>query len=324
MRSRLILAATLLAALALLAGCGKSTVNSPVPQASTPTLDQAEIAGAVAAQPEVVEDAQFESDEATVLGGTRGAGGAQALAAIDPLRFWRKIDDVQRTLEYAYSDPDSTGRPTTAVVTVHKALTGTFNLLTGVIGDDGHLVDSTASVVHKPLSDHWVRRILLKRFPTADSTGRRWHVVATSCVKVTSREAQTRIVSLRVQSGDVDTTLTDPLAFHRLRHIPRLAPGTDLKLTVTTLRNDDVVVLCRFGHRARFENNGDNTYTWTWNVPDLRNGPGPRPGPGRPPVFHFGVNALSNGTLFDDEAPYDSQAWLLPVVMGRDEVAEAL
>ena len=93
---------------------------------------------------------------------------------------------------------------------------------------------------------------------------------------------------------------------------------------MTTLKNDDVVVLHRVGHRFRFHNNGDNTYTGTWLVPDLRLGNGPRPGPGRPPIFHFGVNALSNGTLFDDQAPYDSQAWLLPVVLAPDQVADAL
>jgi hypothetical protein len=36
------------------------------------------------------------------------------------------------------------------------------------------------------------------------------------------------------------------------------------------------------------------------------------------------VNALSHGTLFDDQAPYDSQAWLLPVVLAPDQVADAL
>ena len=59
-------------------------------------------------------------------------------------------------------------------------------------------------------------------------------------------------------------------------------------------------------------------------MPDLRLGNGPRPGPGRPPIFHFGVDALSNGTLFDDQAPCDSQAWLLPVLLDPDEVADGL
>ena len=32
-------------------------------------------------------------------------------------------------------------------------------------------------------------------------------------------------------------------------------------------------------------------------------------------VHHFGVNALSHGTLFDDQAPYDSQSWIEPFIV---------
>jgi hypothetical protein len=321
MRSRLLLATSLLAAVGLNAGCGKSTVNSPA-SSDTPSLDQAQVASVVAIEPEVVEDGQFESAEITSLGAGPGATGT--LAAISPLRFWRVITRVERRFEFAFADSDSTGRPTTAIVTVHKSLAGRFNILTGVPGSDSTALDSSVSVIRKPLADHWVRRVLLRRIPAADSAGRAWRVVATSGARVTSRDATTRIASLRFQTAGVDTTITDPLHFFYLRRILKLEPGTPVTLTVTTLKNDDVVVMCRVGHRFRFHNNGDNTYTGVWQVPDLRVGPGPRPGPGRPPIFHFGVNALSHGTLFDDQAPYDSQAWLLPVVLAPDQVAEAL
>jgi len=319
MRSRLLLATSLLAAIGLNAGCGKSTVNSPG-ASDTPSLDQAQVASVVAIEPEVVEDGQFESAETTSL----GAAATGTLAAIDPLRFWRVITSVDRRFEFAFADSDSTGRPTTAIVTVHKSLAGRFNLLTGTPGSDSTALDSSLDVIHKPLADRWVRRILLKRVPAPDSAGRAWRVVATSGVRVTSRDATTQITSLRFQTAGLDTTLTDPLHFFFLRRILKLEPGTPVTLIVTTLKNDDVVVMCRSGHRFRFHNNGDNTYTGVWQVPDLRTGNGPRPGPGRPPIFHFGVNALSHGTLFDDQAPYDSQAWLLPVVLAPDQVADAL
>jgi hypothetical protein len=324
MRSRLLLAMSLLAAVGLIAGCGSHTVNSPVSKSATPSLDQAQVASVVAAEPEVVEDGQFESADLTSLDTGAGTGATGALAVISPRRFWRVITNTERSFEFAFSDPDSTGRPTTAIVTVHKSLTGRFNILAGVPGSDSTALDSSSTVIHKPLADRWVRRILLKRVPAADPAGREWHVVATSLVQVTARDAATRIASLRVQTAAVDTTVTDPLQFFHLRRILRLEPGTPVTLTVTTLRNDDVVVMCRFGHRFRFHNNGDNTYTGVWQVPDLRRESGPRPGPGRPPIFHFGVNALSHGTLFDDQAPYDSQAWLLPVVLAPDQVADAL
>jgi hypothetical protein len=325
MRSRLLLAASLLVATGLLAGCGKSTVNAPLTSDAN-SLDQAQVASVVAAEPELVEDGQFESAEASSLGAspTAGAGVTGALTAIDPLRFWRVITGVDRRFEFAFADPDSAGRPTTAIVTVHKLLTGRFDILTGAPGSDSTVGDSSVLVIHKPLADHWVRRVLLKRFATSDSTRSAWRVVATSGVEVTSRAATTRIASLRVQTAGVDTTISDPLRFFYLRRILRLEPGTPLTLTVTTPRNDDVVVMCRFGHRFPFHNNGDGTYTGVWMVPDLRTGNGPRPGPGRPPIFHFGVNALSRGTLFDDQSPYDSKAWLLHFLLTPDQVADAL
>jgi hypothetical protein len=324
MKNRLLLATSLFAAIGLIAGCGKSTVNSPAATGSTPSLDQAQVASVVALEPEVIEDGQFESTAPTSLDTGAYAGSTGALAAINPLHFWRVITSAERRFEFAFADSDSTGRPTTAIVTVHKSLAGSFNILTGVPGGDSTALDSSLSVIHKPLADQWVRRVLLKRVPAADSAGRAWRVVATSGVRVTSRSATTQIASLRFQTAGVDTTITDPLHFFFLRRILKLEPGTPVTLTVTTLKNDDVVVMCRFGHRFRFHNNGDNTYTGVWLVPDLRMGNGPRPGPGRPPIFHFGVNALSHGTLFDDQAPYDSQAWLLPAVLAPDQVADAL
>jgi hypothetical protein len=324
MRSRLLLAMSLLAAIGLNAGCGKTTVNSPTSTIDAPSLDRAEVASVVAIEPEVVEDGQFESTDITGLGAGANLDATGAFATINPLRFWRVITSVERSFEFAFADSDSTGRPTTAIVTVHKSLAGRFNIMTGVPGGDSTALDSSLSVIHKPLADRWVRRVLLKRVPATDSSGRAWRVVATSAARVTSRDATTRITSLRFQTAGMDTTITDPLSFFYLRRILKIVPGTPVTLTVTTLKSDDVVVMCRSGHRFRFQNNGDNTYTGVWRVSDLRMGNGPRPGPGRPPIFHFGVNALSHGTLFDDQSPYDSQAWLLPVVLAPDQVADAL
>jgi len=50
--------------------------------------------------------------------------------------------------------------------------------------------------------------------------------------------------------------------------------------------------------RSRFTNNADGTFTFTFTT-------------GRGLGLHrFGVDALSHGTLFDDVAPYDSNAWI--------------
>lgn len=292
--------------IALLAGCSRQgTVNAPGDPAAGASQDQAEVASTVASNPSYVDDELSESPDPTSVN-TAGAAGAEAgplsvQTAIRPLTFWRDIRDVERRFEFAFSDTDSTGRPTTAVVTVHKLFRGSFNILVADEVAEGSPPE--AHVIHKPLVDRWVRRLLLKRVRLPESDRRAWRIVATSGVKITSRDAETRIESLRIQSGPLDTTVTDPLAFFRLRAILKLDPGADVTLTATTLRNDDVVLLYLRNRRDRFHNNGDNTYTAVFRAPDLTG------------LHHVGVNALSHGTLLDDTAAYDSQSWIEPYLV---------
>ncbi len=314
MRTKLLLAVALLAVVGLVAGCGKtSSVNDPAATTrGASSAEQAKVASTLSSEPALVEDGLAESADVTSFDALPGT-----FTAIQPLRFWRTITDVQRSFQFAFSDTDSTGRPTRAVVVVNKLLTGTFNILTGVPGDS-----DSVTVIRKPLKDHWVRRILLRRVAADSSEDQpEWRIVATSGVKVTSQNATTAIQSLRVQAPGLDTTVTDPLAFQYLRRIVRLNPGDQVTLTVTTLRNDNVVVTMIFGHRVRFHNNGDGTYTATWTVPSWMGGGYGAANIGVP-VLHFGVNALSHGTLYDDTAPYDSQAWVLPFLIVPNELAD--
>lgn len=302
--------------IALLTGCSRQgDLSGPQNPGTTGAgSDQAEVASALAAEPSYVDDEVSESPDQTSLqssdpaSASADAGLFSAEAAIRPLAFWRTIRNVERRFEFAFADTDSTGRPTTAVVTAHRFMLGTFNILVGDEVPEGS--PPQAHVIHKPLSDHGVRRLLLKRVPVPESDRRAWRVVATSGVKITSREARTRIESLRVQSGLLDTTITEPLAFFRLRSIIKLDPLADVTLTATTLREDDVVLLHLRDHRVRFHNNGDHTYTATFRVPD------------RTGLHHVGVNALANGTLFDDAAPYDSQSWIEPYLVHPLQLAE--
>ena len=295
-------------ALALvLTGCG-SNPDPVAPTAQTPSGDEVMTQAEVGRYPELVDDdgATESEDQTEVQGGSAGA----VADAIRPLFFWRHITEIDRRFEFAFADSDSTGRPTTAIVTVHKHLRGTFNILTPTSNDDPI---GEGRIVRKRLADHWVRRILLRRLPeNATDRMRPWRIVATSGVKITSRDAVTNIQSLRIQSGDLDTTLTDPLAFHRLRRILRFEPDTEVTLTVTTDAADDVVVLYARGRRFRFDAQGDGTYVGVWKAPALRG------------VRHLGVNALSHGTVFDDQAPYDSKAWVFPYVVKPTQLADEM
>jgi hypothetical protein len=305
------LAPCLLLLLPLLAGCSKQTgVNAPNDPAAASSARQAEVASVLASNPSMVDDEVSASADQTPLEGTDAMGSGAALASDSPIHprwFWRTITDVDRRFEFAFADSDSTGQPTTAIVTVHKFLNGSFNILVADSVAEGS--PPAGHVIRKPLHDHWVRRLLVKRVRLTDSDRPVWRIVATSGVKITSRDAVTRIENLRVQSAGLDTTITDPLAFFRLRRILKLEPGAEVTLTATTLRNDDVVLLYLWGRRVRFHNNGDLTYTATFKAPDLIG------------LRHVGVNALSHGTLFDETAPYDSQSWIEPYVVHPLEVA---
>ena len=312
---RLELSLTLPILIALLAGCSQpGAVNGPGSPGASGS-DQAEVSSVLASEPSYVDDEVSESPDQTDLEASpAGSAGEASLfsaeAAIRPLGFWRQIRSVERRFEFAFADTDSTGRPTTAIVTAHKVMLGTFNILVGDEVPEGSPPES--HVIHKPLVDHGVRRLLLKRVPVPDATSDRrgWRLVATSGVRITSRGAATRIESLRIQSGPLDTTVTDPLAFFRLRAMLKLDPLEDVTLTATTLHNDDIVLLYLRDRRVRFHNNGDNTYSARFRVPD------------RTGLHHVGVNALSNGTLFDDTASYDSQSWIEPYLVHPLQLAD--
>lgn len=323
----------LLLAIAVIAGCGKKndqvgSLTQPGSSSGGGEMEQAAISNTMSDEPTLIEDGLAESEQPMDFGATLEANlsaGAEINAPIRPVQFWRKIDRIERRFEFAFSDTDSTGHPTTALVTIHKRLLGSFNILAGrpapiALGDAPPPPRDTALVViHKRLEDLWLRRVLFKRLPPpsgildADRAGhRRWRIAATSGVRVTSKDATTHIVSLRIQSGPLDTTVTNPLELFRLRRILKFPSGVEIKVTATTERSDDVVVMGYRGGRLRFHNNGDNTYTAAFRTSWWAG------------VHHLGVNALSHGTLFDSEAAYDSQAWLLPYVVVPTELAEFL
>jgi len=276
-----------------LASCGKtSSLQSPAAGGGvTPTAsDQAQIAQALQeASPFVQEDLTtsnlpFEAD-------ARGT-----FAAVRPFRFWREITDVQTTMETVLSNPDSLGRPLLATVTIHRALTGTFNLVGRVFSD----TDTTVARVRKPLADDWTRVIALARRPARNDTGlTRWRLAGTSGVDVRTHGGATRILSLHVQAPGLDTTITDPLALHRLHRIFRVASGDTVTVTAKTQASDDVVLFRGYDLRHRFVNNGDGTHTFKFRSGMFHG------------LRHFAVDALSHGTLYDDAASYDANIWAM-------------
>ena len=333
MQARSVRLTLLLAALAaaLVSGCGKKNPTAASGTVGSSGTDQASVSGTVAATTSLVDDGLMEANDQALFSATN----PNATSAIRPLRYWRRITNVRRSFEFAFSDTDTTGRPTRAVVTVHKELSGTFNVAFDATPADTMQFD-TLGVVHKPLHDLWVRKILLRRVhnmpdgemvvgsgPEDGNDGEHedeWKVAGISGASVRSfnpLSAQpqpdfgvTKIQSLHIQSVSVDTVITDPLQFFLLRRIHEFGPAEDVTLTATTSSNSDVVVLVRVGMRRFFHNNGDNTYTLVWRT-SAEDG-----------LHHFGVNAIARSALFDDQAPYDSDAWIFPYAIRPCVVAD--
>ena len=300
--SRIPIALLLLAG--VLSGCGK---NATKPAAMNDAEQSAVVAELASTENSaILEDGLSDSEDPAGIGPA-----APGAAAIRPLTFWRQLRASDRRFEFAFSDTDSTGRPTRAVVTIRTRLVGTFNVLTGSSLESAAMPDSAR--VRKALDDLRVRRVLLRRVPGTHDSRVRWRVAATSGVQVSSSDHTTEIRSLRIESGALDTTITDPLAFVRMRNVLRLEPNSSVTLTVTTGRDDDLVILHRFGGRFLMAHDGTNTYRATLQVGLFERS-----------MHHFGVDALSHGTLFDDALPYDSQRWILPYVIVPEELEDPM
>src|SRR5262245_5329220 len=168
MKHRLRLTLVVLAALAL-AGCGRT--SAPVQATGGVTgSDDAQVASAIAGNPDAVnEDVYQQSSEPQPL--EQGGG----LAAIRPLQFWRTITEVQSAIDTQFGPPGPDGRPTTALVTIHRRLLGTFNIAALAVTPD----DTTREVVHKPLEDLWARQVALVRVITAEYPDGRWRLAGT-------------------------------------------------------------------------------------------------------------------------------------------------
>jgi hypothetical protein len=316
-----------IAALAL-AGCSANHTTSTVTNGLTP--DQQAVTTTIGSVPELLDDGL--SDAGGAAAGFSSRPDVGPLTPIAPegspdppapspgprveRRFWRVITSIERSVDYTLADPDDAGHPRSAHVVVHKHMSGEFHVqfvdtIPSSTGGDSIVVRQ----VVKPLRDHWVRHVwLVRRAVTGetDDTRHGWRVTALSGIEVRSEiedgGQQPHIESIRLQTGERDTTLTDPAAaihWRDLWHVPGSAP---VQVTVTTDQPDDVVLLVHRDHRLRLVPNGDNTYSGSWNATAVAG------------LKHFGVNAMSQATLMDSEDGYHSDAWFYPFVNDGESV----
>ena len=223
------------------------------------------------------------------------AGPAAAPIATDHWR--RELLSLDRTITITIERPD--GEVPTAAVTVSADAIGLLHLWT--CGDD------TLDHLTKDFDDHGVRSLFFSRSRPDERTlaHRGWKLEAMSGVLIESGGTTRSISAVRLQSGDVDVTIDNVTDLVRIENITRLPAGAEVTITASTGDATDSVFLHLRHHRRRLEltNNGDGTFSGTYLAGGRR---GPR---------HIVVDVLSEGTLYDDEAPYDNVAWGIPYAL---------
>jgi hypothetical protein len=321
---RLSVCSALLLALAVGAGCSS---ENPVAQGAGPTsADSYASAAGVQAEANAMPAEELEidtyadgevakADIADPSFAIAVGGGASVSAEIDPLFWFRLIRSHERRYVIEIENPDSLTR--VAHVRVIDRLLGTFNVVTQPDSTDSGLVRGER--IAKRLADTSVRKAVFVRHKVVRDGSEdaedgfrdgwtRWRLRAVSGAEITSDDGTRVIESLRLQVGDrIDVTVTDPLELQRRSELVRLPAETPVHVTVETADPTDVVVLYARWGRMRLRRMDDGSFQGRFLTPSLGG------------LRHLAVNALSRGTLFDDEAPYDSKAWALPYVVVTGE-----
>jgi hypothetical protein len=320
----------LLLALAVAAGCSSS--SNPVADNGAGTNSAAVYASSAGVQAEanVLPAEEFEFDTyadgdvaKTDMGDPSFAlqsGSEPTLdAAIDPGFWFRLIRKHERRYVVEITEPDTLTR--VAHVRIIDRMLGTFNVVTRPDTIDGTIIPGER--IEKPLADTSIRKAVFVRKRCIDGErdddGRedaedgyrdgwsRWRLRAVSGTEISSDDGSRQILSVRIQSGDLDVTITDPLQLRNRQDLLRLPPDVPVHVTATTADPTDRVLLYSRWGRMPLRRMADGTFQGRFRTP-LMGG-----------MKHIAVNALSNGTLADDVAPYDSKAWGLPYMVAMPE-----
>ena len=305
----------------LLAGCGHSPTSNSTEDPAAKYAAESGVESSTALLSDEFEATTYEDGAAAKLDITDPAFGVNVSAGvnaeIDPAGWFRLIRRHERRFVIEFEHPDT--NTVRANVRVIDRLVGTFNVVTQRDTIEGG--NTERRWIAKPLADRAVRKAVFVRHRVErdndedrEDTFRDgwspWRLTAISGAEVTSDDGTRTILSVRVQSGDLDVTVTDPLELVRRNQLPRIAPGAPVHVVATSGDASDVMVLyVRWGRMRMHATATPGQFEARFLAP-AQGG-----------LRQFAVNALSHGTIFDDALPYDSKAWALPFVVAAPEVA---
>ncbi|MGQ0722216.1 MAG: hypothetical protein ACT4PE_11695 [Candidatus Eiseniibacteriota bacterium] len=296
-RTRTTATALLLGAASLLQGClgsdGSLGADDVIPATDEEAIEV------------VMESDEANSEMSTtdvlVMNEEASDGGA-ALAPINTCRWFREPSDIDRRIQIVINEPS--GEAATAQVTASVFIAGTLHLFA--------CEPDLQSPVDKRFDDSGSLHMLFQRVRPIreDRRHRGWQLAAVSGIELASEGTTRDILSVRVVSGDVDRTFTDMAELVRVADLLRLPANTEVLVFAKTDDPTDAVYLhLHRAHRtAMVDSDGDGTFEGRFTTSE-------RPGPHR-----FAVDVLSDGTLFDDAAPYDNVAWgMLYLIEGAND-----
>jgi hypothetical protein len=276
--------AWVLAATTLLYGCFNSD-DSP----TGPSGDDENAADEAAIEASIGQELGSDAESDVLVWGEDTAGGTRD--AINTVRWWRELLRLEKTVQITIHRD---GIPPSADVSVKTDASGVLHLVSG----DGPEIERT----NKDFEITGVRSLYFERRNARILDQRRWVLKSMSGVEVQSPRTTRKINSVRVQSGDIDVTLTNVTDLVPLSELMRIPMNTEVGITVDTGDATDAVFLhLRRDHmRMPLESNGDGPFSGKFRT---GSDAGRR---------HLAVDVLSHGTLFDQSAPYDNVVWGIP------------
>jgi len=311
----------------LLAGCKNN--NGPAGQTDPPGVvdESSALKYATQNQPFVQNDEQTYADQDTSA--SNSSTFMKVDTAIIPVRWGRFIDKNGITRTFTIVANDSV-----AFVTIHRVVNGNFVIL---VRNKPPQDTTKFYLVQKAFTDTTHRIVIFKRVSFTGLFINRWVPVATSLVSGGTLPPNNNVtitnVVLYYPTGD-SLVVTNPdttfllfrwvnMVVHTVKDVPIFVAGDRIRLRATVVSSDatgDIVAL-RYGvnvsqHKRALltlvssEDNGDGTYTRVYETPlnplaylymHVFSG-----------WFHFGVDAITYATLFDDSAPYSASWWAIP------------
>jgi hypothetical protein len=230
---------------------------------------------------------------------------------ITPLRWGRQIRSSNRQV-----DVDIQG-DTIAIATITRIFAGNFVIIA--------IQQSTGDTlqVTKDFVDTLKRKVMFVRIGRFTDRRHNWRPVAITLVEGWSPVENFRIDTLQITTPRETIVVTNPLntwlRFGRfVGEIPHIRPlePVQIRVTVSSQNDSAEVVMLRWGvgwgdgrrHRARIpmvsetpiSGGYERVYERTFIAHQHR---------GR---FNAFIDALSHGTLFDDQEPYSNKVWGVP------------